>query len=120
MTADAAKAREDGPVGPVAVLSFVLELAMLALLAYAGWRIGTATATRLVAAIGFPVVAVVVWGRWMAPTSRARLADPGRLVAQVALFVASGALLAAADRAWVGVGFAVLASAVFALTRRVP
>jgi hypothetical protein len=118
MPADAVRTEQDRPVGPLAILSFLCELAMVALLAYAGWRIGSSTATRVVAAIGFPAVAVAVWGRWMAPTSPARLRDPARLLAQVAVFGAVGAALIVADRLWLGVGFAVLASGVFALTRR--
>jgi uncharacterized protein DUF2568 len=115
---DAVQTEPDRPVGAVAILSFVCELAMLALLAYAGWRIGDSTATRLISAIVSPAVAVAVWARWMAPASPARLRDPARLVAQVAVFAAVGAALVVADRPWSGVGFAALASAVFALTRR--
>ena len=118
MPADAVHTEKERPVGPVAVISFLCELAMLALLAYAGWRIGNSTATRVVAAVGFPAVAVALWGRWMAPTSPARLRDPARLVAQVAVFCSVAAALIVAGRVWLGVGFAVLASGVFALTRR--
>lgn len=104
-------------VGPFALLAFICELALLALLiavghglvdGWAGWLLGvTVTA-----------VTVLIWSRWMAPTSAHRLDDPARMIAQAGLFVASAVLAAAAGLLWWGVGFAVVATATFAMTRR--
>ena len=54
---------------------------------------------------------------WMAPTSTRRLGDPARLVAQIALFTAPGALAALAGHPFWGPGFAVVAVVVFVLAR---
>lgn len=101
-------------------LAFLTELVLLGLLSWAGVLLGGSTLTEVVAAVGLPLAAAVIWSVWMAPTSARRLADPGRLVAQIALFTASGAVLAAAGRWPVGLAFAVAASAIFAATRRRP
>jgi hypothetical protein len=104
-------------VGTLGVLAFVCELAMIALLAAAGWRIGTGTGTRLALAIGLPAVAVVIWARWMAPASAHRLRHRPRLAAQTALFVAVGSVCVYAGLTVGGVAFAVVATAVFAAVR---
>jgi hypothetical protein len=110
---------QDHRVSVVGLLSFCCELAMLALLAVAGWSLGTAGATRVLLAVVLPLSAIAVWAVWMAPTSRRRLADPARLVAQIALFAVVGVLLAwSGHPAW-GIGFAIGASVIFALTRLV-
>ena len=110
----------DDRIGVVSTLSFLCELALLGLLALAGTRLGGSTATEIVAAVGLPLAAAAVWSVWMAPTSDRRLADPGRLIAQIVLFDASGALLAATGLWPLGLAFALVASAIFAATRRLP
>lgn len=56
----------DDSGGPLRVanlaVKFLLELAMLASLAYAGWHLLHGP-VRLVSTIGLPLVAIVVWGR---------------------------------------------------------
>jgi Protein of unknown function (DUF2568) len=106
--------------GVIAVFSFVLELAMLGILAVAGLHLGSSTAVHVALAIAAPGAAIAIWGRLMAPTSRHRLGDPARLVAQVVLFVATAVAAAAARHALVGIVFAVLAIGTFALTRLAP
>jgi Protein of unknown function (DUF2568) len=112
-----AKQIQDQRVGVVGLLSFCCELAMLVLLAVAGWSLGTAGATRLLLAVVLPAAAIAVWAVWMAPTSRRRLADPARLVAQIALFAVVGVLLAWSGHSAWGISFAIGASVIFALTR---
>ena len=106
--------------GVIAVFSFVMELAMLVVLALAGLHLGASTAVHVGLAIAAPGTAIAVWGWLMAPKSTRRLADPARLVAQVVLFVATGVVAAAAGYALVGIVFAVLAIGTFALTRLAP
>src|SRR5689334_9253301 len=43
-----------------------------------------------------PLVAAAVWGRWMAPRSETRLADPQRLIAELFFFGAAASAFAAA------------------------
>lgn len=98
-----------GQVGPLDVAAFVCEVAMLFLLGLSGWRLFEGAASKIAAMIGLPFGAVVVWGTLMAPTSRRRLANPGRLLAQVALFLVSAVLAAESGLLWWGVGWAATA-----------
>jgi amino acid transporter len=93
---------------------------MLVLLVVSGLRIGSALAVHVTLAILFPVFAVTCWGIWAAPTSRHRLDDPLRLIAQIILFVIIGALAAAAHLLPWGLAFTVAAVTVFSLTRVFP
>jgi len=104
-------------VGLLGVLAFLCELAMIALLAAAGWRLGTSVTTSVALAVGLPVVAVAIWARWMAPASAHRLRRGPRVVAQTALFVAVGGVCVVAGLVVWGVAFAVAASAVFLLAK---
>jgi Protein of unknown function (DUF2568) len=93
---------------------------MLVLLVVSGLRIGSVLAVHVTLAILFPAIVVTCWGIWAAPTARHRLDDPGRLTAQIILFVITGALAAAAHlMAW-GLAFTVAAIIVFSLTRVFP
>lgn len=98
--------------------AFGVEVALLATLAVDGTSIGDGRALHVGLAVALPLVGGVFWGLLMAPTSRHRLADPGRLIAQVVLFAATGALTVATGHVVWGIVFAVAAIAVFALTRR--
>jgi hypothetical protein len=100
--------------------AFGAEIAMLVLLVVSGLRIGSVLAVHVTLAILFPVFAVTCWGIWAAPTSRHRLGDPPRLIAQIILFVITGVLAAAAHLLAWGLAFAVVAVAVFSLTRVFP
>jgi Protein of unknown function (DUF2568) len=104
----------------IAVCSFGAEIAMLVLLVASGLRIGSGLAVHVALAILFPVLAAAFWGIWAAPTSRRRLDDPPRLVAQIILFVITGVLAGAAHLTAWGLAFTVAAVAVFSLTRVFP
>lgn len=100
-------------IGARDLVAFACELAMLALLVAAGhgmaggWR-GWALGVFLA------FVAIGIWSQWMAPTSARRLSNPQRFIAQVMLFATTALYAAAGGLAWWGIGFAVIASAVFA------
>ena len=104
-------------VGVIGVLAFLCELAMIALLAVAGWRLGSSTWASIGLAVGFCVLAVGIWARWMAPTSAHRLRRGPRVAAQAALFVAVAAVCIFAGLAAWGVAFALMATGVFAAAR---
>jgi hypothetical protein len=93
---------------------------MLVLLVVSGLRTGSVLAVHVTLAILFPAVAVTCWGIRAAPTARRRLDDPGRLIAQIILFVITGVLAAAAHLVAWGLAFTVAAVTVFSLTRVFP
>ena len=68
---------------------FLAELGMLAALAWGGWHLTGSTAPALLLALALPAVAATVWGMWVAPKARRRLADPARLAVEVTLFAAA-------------------------------
>jgi alpha-beta hydrolase superfamily lysophospholipase len=80
-------------------LAFGLELAMLAALAYWGLETGGGTAARLLLAVGAPAAAVVIWSRWLAPTSGHRLRRPWLKIVTAVMFALAATALYAADQA---------------------
>jgi hypothetical protein len=85
-------------------LRFLLELGVLAALAYWGFQTGQTTISKIVLGIGAPVVAAVVWGLLGAPRASWHLKGAWRLLLEViffglptvALFVAGQHLLSVA------------------------
>lgn len=112
-----------GPVGGlVLAVRLALELAALATLGYAGWTVPGALLARVVLAVGLPVVAAVVWGRWVAPRAPRRLPDPAKLGVALAVFTAATAGLLLAGHQGLAVGLATTyvidVAAIFALRLR--
>ena len=97
-------------------LRFALELAALAAFATYGLHAIRGPA-RFALAAALVLAAAAVWGRWAAPASRRRLADPARLVVEVVFFTAAGVALAAAGRWLLGAAFTVVAVANAGLLR---
>lgn len=99
-------------VGPLDSLALISEIAMVVLLVFAGhgftdgwrgWTIGAFLA----------FVAVGIWVQWMSPNSARRLENPTRLIVQIMLFITVALYAAAGGLVWWGIGFAVVAIAVF-------
>jgi hypothetical protein len=105
------------PLRIVDALSFLCEIALLVLLAVSGSRLGHVVVGRILWAIALPAVAMVIWGRWMAPTSKRRLEDPWRFIAQGAVFGAAASVAAVAHLTPWGVALGVVGVATFGLTR---
>jgi hypothetical protein len=112
MTTPDAVEHAQGPLDHVnLVLRFLLELVMLAALAWSAATITDGRWPSVLAAVLAPVVAIGLWGLLVAPGSRQRLPDPARLVVELALFSATGLALAWAHHVALGVVFAVAAAA---------
>ncbi|MEV4628902.1 YrdB family protein [Micromonospora sp. NPDC049523] len=93
-------------------LRFLLELGALVALAYGGWLAGEPQLwQRLLLAVLFPLAAALIWGRWVAPRSDRKLADPVRLVPEWVVFGSATAVLVVAGRPYLGAALAVLAAA---------
>jgi len=64
------------------VVAFVVEIAVVVLLAVAGFRSGGSRLAAALLGVGLPVVAVLLWGAFAAP--RARVGNPAlRLVVKL-------------------------------------
>jgi hypothetical protein len=88
-------------------LRFLLEIALLASLAYWGFSEQSGT-LQWVLGLGAPLLVAVVWGRFVAPKASHPTTDPLRLLLEVALFAAGVAALFAADRSVLAIVFAAL------------
>ncbi len=101
-------------VGMLLAVRFASELALLAGAAWAaGGRVRSVPLAVLLGVVAALAVAAV-WGLWVAPASRRRLADPLRLALEVVLFAGVAVALVSAHRlvpavalAVVGIGTAV-------------
>lgn len=77
-------------------LAFLLELCMLAALGYWGYTLDQGLAIRVIAGLGLPILAAVVWGVFMAPRASMPLPPLPHLVLEVVIFgLAIAALYAA-------------------------
>ncbi|MFD4181843.1 YrdB family protein [Rhodococcus sp. NPDC058514] len=106
--------RPQEKVGPLEIVAFLCELAMLVLLTLAGVAAMESLLGRVLVAIALPAAAAGIWSVWMAPTSRRRLANPSRLYAQAALFAVAGLIIGLTVGWLVGAVFFVVSTAVFA------
>lgn len=82
------------PVGLWAVLVFVCELAMLAGLAVAGWRLAPAGPMAYASAVALPIALAVIWGLLLAPRSSKGLKGRAATIGKIVVFVGTGILLA--------------------------
>lgn len=83
-------------------LRFLLELCLLAALAYWGFQLDRGWLVRIGAAVGAPLLAAVIWGVFVAPKAAQLLADPWRFLLEIALFGVGAAALWAAGRPILG------------------
>ena len=90
-------------------LAFLLELGILAALAYWGVRTGDGLGMQIVLGLGAPLLVAVVWGLWLAPRARRRLPNGPRLVLKLVIFGVAALALAAAGQPGLAGGFALLA-----------
>jgi Protein of unknown function (DUF2568) len=97
------------------VLRFLLELCALAALAVWGFRTSTG-ALQWVLGLGAPLAMAVFWGRFMSPKAPTPLHDPGRVVAEIAIFGLAAAGLADADLPALAIVLAAAAAVHLALT----
>jgi len=67
------------------ILSFLVEISMLAAFCLGGLRLGSTTVSHLIGGIGIPCAVIFFWGRYMAPKSRRRIGWPWRQLIALAL-----------------------------------
>jgi hypothetical protein len=90
------------------ILRFLLELSMLAALAYWGFNASQDTFVSLLLGLLAPFVAILLWWVFVAPKARQRLSDPERLFVEIILFAAAALGLLAAGQPILGLVFSVL------------
>jgi uncharacterized protein DUF2568 len=100
-------------------IRFLSELALFAVLIILGINAGLGTAANVAIAVLAPVAAVVIWGIGIAPRARRRWPDPWRFWAEVVLFLATAAGLAAEGWLVWAVVFAVATIGIAAAVRAV-
>jgi len=75
----------------VLVFRFLLELCLLAALAYWGVRAGSGPLSSLLLGVGAPLVAAIAWGAFVAPRARFHL-SPALLITVELVVFGAGAL----------------------------
>jgi Protein of unknown function (DUF2568) len=91
-------------------LAFLLELCMLAALAWWGATAVGALAGRVALAICCPLAAIIVWWLFAAPRARIRLPLAGVLAVKAVVFAAGTAALFAVGQHVLAIVFAVVAA----------
>ena len=93
-----------------AVLSARLatEIALLVVLAIVGANATSELAVRITLAVLLPLAAAAIWGIGIAPRARRRWPDPWRIGAEIALFLAAAAGLAAEGSVVAAIVFAII------------
>ena len=89
-------------------LAFVLELCVVAALAYWGFQVGDGVLVKLILGIGAPLVAIVLWGRFMAPRSTTRLTGGAYLAMKFIVFGAGVVALASIGQVTLAIILAVV------------
>ena len=87
-------------------LRFVLEIGALAALGYSGFQADRGVVPRIVAGVGAPLLAAVLWSVFVAPAAETRLPDPWRLIPEFTVFGSAAAGLALAGHPTLGGAFA--------------
>lgn len=91
-------------------LAFMLELTVLAALAWWGIATGDNLVVKIVLGIAGPAVVVLVWARWLAPRSDHRINHPWLLIVKVAVFAAAALAPTAIGHPLVGAGIGAAAA----------
>ncbi len=92
-------------------IAFLLELCALAALAYWGFQVGDGLLLKVVLGIGAPLLMAVIWGRFMAPTSKNRLSGAAYLLVKAVIYGIAAIALATAGQLVLAIIF-ILASVV--------
>lgn len=95
-------------IGPRALLALAVELALVALVAVAGWRLGPGGTPSFTVAAVLVAVLLRLWGRFLAPRAAHRLPPRARTVVTIALYLGAGAFAASTGLVGWGVAVAVV------------
>lgn len=68
------------------ILRFLLELCLVVIFGYWGFKTGQSTLTKIGLGIGIPLIVAVLWGIFLAPASDTRPQYPWRSIAELVIF----------------------------------
>lgn len=69
---------------------FLLEIAILVIFGYWGFKTGAGTFAKILLGIGGPFLFAMVWGMALAPKSSMRLDDPWLFLLELVIFALAG------------------------------
>ncbi|SRR5215204_1019973 len=92
-------------------LRFLVELAMLAALAYWGFTTSDSVLLKILLGLGTPLVAAVLWGLVLSPKAAIRAPAPLLVILEMTLFAAAALALNAAGHPTLAIALAVAAVA---------
>ena len=98
-------------------IAFLVEIAALAAFCWWGFTLSAPVWARVLAGIGAPVVAAVVWGLVAAPRARFKLGFGPTLAVKAVVFALAAAALIAGGAVVLGIVFAVVVLVNTALIR---
>jgi hypothetical protein len=94
-------------------LRFLLELCAFTALGYWGFQTGSSLLWRIVLGLGAPLLAIVLWGMFVAPKAAVQVPPAVKLLIELGVFAAAVAALAAARQP----SLALLLALVYAVNR---
>ncbi len=87
-------------------LRFLLELCILVIFGYWGFKTGSNAFLKFLLGLGAPVLFAVTWGTFLAPKSAHRLGEPWLSLLELALFALAGWALYSAGKVSLAAAFA--------------
>jgi hypothetical protein len=90
-------------------LAFLLELALLAAVAYWGSQLSASTAVRWIVAVGAPLSLAVIWSLIASPDANWRLPPTPLVAFKLLVFTLGAALLFASGQRALGIGLEAIA-----------
>lgn len=90
-------------------ISFLLELALVAAVAYWGFGLPMPLLGRVLVGLALPAAVIALWAVFLAPRSARRVPELWKPVAALVLFLGGAALLVSAGQVLLGTVFGVVA-----------
>lgn len=86
-------------------IRFLLEIGILGIFGYWGFKTGGGTFPRILLGIGAPILFAVVWGTLLAPKSSLRLDEPWLFMLELVIFALAGWALYSTGKAHLTIAF---------------
>lgn len=87
---------------------FLLELYILAIFGYWGFKTGNNTFMKFLLGLGSPILFAMVWGAFLAPKSSMRLSEPWLSLLEVVIFALSAWALYSKGKANLTIPFGIV------------